>query len=194
MPLPSPLDARPAAPPLTRRFRWDGFGGDCLLLLLLAGIAVGLGLGGNPLRAHPLPLVYDSKADRLQQSVSHFDASPVSPLHTPPERIDLARFHDLQTTKQAIILDARPPLFFRAGHVPGAKPLARESFEPDYDRQRAFLESHRQASLVVYCSGGECVDSRLVAAALQKLGYAHVLIFEGGWEEWQQAGLPEERG
>ena len=107
--------------------------------------------------------------------------------------IDLAKFHDLVESK-AIILDARPALFYRVGHVPGARALSRETFETDYARQRAFLESHHEDRLVIYCSGDTCVDSRMVAAALQKLGYPHVLVYAGGWEEWQAAALPEEHG
>ena len=180
-----------------------GLGSDLLLLGILAGIAVCLGLGTNRWRVQPLPWVYASKAERLRQSVARVASaqpSGVAPpvvggakTAVPPEMIDLAKFHDCVEAK-AIILDARSPLFYRAGHVPGARSLARETFEADYARQRAFLEAHRQEMLVVYCAGDACADSRLVADALCKLGYPRVLVYEGGWEEWQQAGLPEERG
>ena len=183
-----------------RREAWKNLGGDGLLLALLALLAAGLGLGGNRLRAQPLPLVYASKAERLQRSVARLaaDHAPSNgSRHVPvvipaPEMIDLMRFHDLMDAK-AIALDARPALFFRAGHVPGAHALSRQAFETEYARERAFLEAHRQDQLVVYCSGDACVDSRMVAQTLQKLGYPHVLVFAGGWEEWQQAGQPEER-
>ena len=197
----APAPASRLGAPKTRRQQWRNLGGDCLLLALLAGIAVCLGLVRNRWRVQPLSLVYASPSERLQQSVARLDAAratspakpPIRAALPPVQMIDLARFHDLVDAR-AVVLDARSPLFFRAGHVPGARALSREAFETDYARQRAFLETHRQGPLVVYCSGDACVDSRLVAAALQKLGYAHVLVFEGGWEEWQRAGLPEERG
>ena len=186
---------------MKRRRDWRTLGADFLLLALLAGVAVGLGLVTNRWRAHPLPLVYVSPSERLQQSVTRLNAARATaptknhvPVVLPsPQMIDLAKFHDL-VDAHAIVLDARSPLFFRAGHVPGAHALSREVFETDYAKQKALLETHRQDPLIVYCSGDACVDSRLVAQALQKLGYTHVLVFEGGWEEWRQAGLPEERG
>lgn len=168
----------------------------------LATLAVALGFGLNSLRVHALPLVYASRADRLQQSVAPLatdaskavappNASPAAP--GPVELIDLDRFHALAESSAATVLDARPEWFYRVGHVPGAHHLGRETFEADYAALRPALESHRQETVAVYCAGGTCEDSRLVASALQKLGYPHVVIYEGGWEEWQAAGLPEER-
>ena len=170
-------------------------------MALLAGVAVCLGLVVNHFRTQPLPLGYASPSERLQQSVARLDAARTfrpararaHAVFPAPQMIDLAKFHDL-VDSHAIILDARSPLFFQAGHVPGARALSRAAFETDYAQQKDFLEAHRQDPLVVYCSGDACVDSRMVAEALQKLGYPRVLVFEGGWEEWQQAGLPEERG
>lgn len=167
---------------------------DLGVIAALAVVATGSGLAGNAFRREPLPWVHASKADRLQRSLAHLAGPAVSPAPPPaaPEMIDLARFHDL-VESGAPVLDARPAIFYRAGHVPGARGLSRAAFETDYARWRDFLASHREETLAVYCAGDECEDSRLVAAALQKLGYARVLIFQGGWDEWRRAGLPEER-
>ncbi len=180
---------------------WREVSQDGLILIVMAVVAVGSGFGINRFRREPLPLIYLSKTDRLQRSVvrladSHPDGGISAPTLTrpsaEPETIDLARFHDL-LENGSIVLDARPELFYRVGHVPGARSLSRAAFESDYARLRAFLEPHRAQTLVIYCAGDECEDSRMVASALQKLGYPQVLIFAGGWDEWRQAGLPEER-
>lgn len=192
--------SRPATPPRTGgRIILTDF---CLLGGLIAS-AVFFGWGFNSLRDHPLPLVYASRAERLQQSVAHLTGDPSNASPAPvastsgqaasPELIDLDRFHALTEDASNVVLDARPALFYQVGHVPGARSLSRESFEANYAALRPLLESRRQNTLAVYCAGGACEDSRLVATALLKLGYPHVVIYEGGWEEWQTASLPEER-
>ena len=181
---------------------WRKLSREFITLMIMATFALVAGFTLNHFREQPLPLVYVPRAERLQESVARMtDARPANPAPATgtssaslgePEVIDLARFHDLVGQKAAI-LDARPSLFYRAGHVPGAHSLARETFETDFHREGGYLAAHRQGPVVVYCSGDACVDSRMVAAGLQKLGYKQVLVFQGGWEEWQQAGLPEER-
>ena len=199
---PPPTEPLPAPP----RSGLRGTAHDLTFLAVLAVIAFGIGVVVNQFRILSLPLAYFSKTARLQQSVTRLGAAhptlatpspalsaaqPPFPAST-PEMIDLARFHDL-TQSGAVVLDARPELFYRVGHVPGARSLSRAAFETDYARLRASLELRRRETVVVYCAGDECEDSHMVASALQKLGYTEVLIFAGGWEEWQRAGLPEER-
>ena len=178
-----------------------GLAGDLPGVAALAALALALGLTFNFLRASSLPLVYASPAERLDRSVArlatdHLSVDPptASPgLTEAPPLVDLDRFHALTEDPAGVVLDARPGLFFKVGHVPGAHPLSREKFEADYAALRGTLETRRESTLAVYCAGGNCEDSRLVAAALRRLGYTHVVIYEGGWEEWQGAGLPEER-
>ncbi len=80
------------------------------------------------------------------------------------------------------------------GHVPGALNLARDDFAHDYQVLAKKLETYRDQPVVVYCSGGECHDSKLVASALLSLGFTNVKVFTGGWEEWSQANLPAVKG
>ena len=70
--------------------------------------------------------------------------------------------------------------FFEQGHVPGAFNLARDEFAHDYQRLAGVLHSAHEKPIIVYCSGGDCHDSRLVANALLSLGFNNV---EGkfGW-------------
>jgi len=46
------------------------------------------------------------------------------------------------------------------------------------------------AEIVVYCAGPGCPMSGLAAEKLAKLGYKKVWAYEGGLQEWKQAGLP----
>jgi len=51
----------------------------------------------------------------------------------------------------------------------------------------------KDAEIVVYCGGPKCPQSRMAAEKLGKLGYENVRAFEGGLEEWKNAGLSIEK-
>lgn len=51
----------------------------------------------------------------------------------------------------------------------------------------------KNAEIVVYCAGPHCPQSRLAAEKLMKLGYDNVRAYEGGLEEWKQAGFNVEK-
>jgi rhodanese-related sulfurtransferase len=93
----------------------------------------------------------------------------------------------------SVICDARPEIFYRLGHVPGALSLPRDDFEAAHTRVKTQLEKNKGQPLIVYCSDADCEDSELVANALFKLGYQQVLRFKGGWADWTNAHLPEEK-
>jgi len=109
---------------------------------------------------------------------------------SPTASVGLPEFRSSVETKKAFILDARSLTFFAQGHVPGAMNLARDDFARDYQRLSASLQSLGGKPIVVYCSGGDCHDSRLVVNALLTLGFSNVSVFTGGWEAWSAAGLP----
>ena len=148
----------------------DGLTIGGLILVSLAG-----GLVSNRFRAHPLPLVYHG-----------------IPVLAEPSDLDLQKFDAIVKGGQGIVLDARPELFHRLGHVPGALSLPREDFDAAFAGLRPRLEAYRAGPIAVYCSDETCDDSRLVQGRLVALGYERVSVFPGGWEEWSGAGLPKE--
>ena len=103
------------------------------------------------------------------------------------QRISLIEFQEFVQNKKAIVFDARAKGFYQLGHVPGAKNLSREKFEKDFEALTQINLSERR--IVVYCSGMDCEDSMIVAKKLVHLGVTNIFIFEGGWEEWEAAGL-----
>ncbi len=162
-------------------------------VMLLAGIAILAGIGINRTRPHPIPLTYQSPAQRLQAQL----ATLVTQVSSTPVEIDEVSLADLRSQvaqKSVLVLDARPAEFYRMGHVPGALNLSREDFAADYARLHTVLASAKDRNVVVYCSGEDCKDSKMVANALVMLGFARVKIFKGGWPGWQEAGLPAEVG
>ena len=93
-----------------------------------------------------------------------------------------------------VIFDARPHTFYQLGHIPKALNLSRNEFEKDLRFIREKIPYLHTKKLIVYCSDSFCDDSRKVAEKLIQAGLRQVSVFEGGWAEWQEAGLVEEKG
>ncbi len=167
---------------------------DLLTVWLIATTSLCAGLLFNQFRDKPLPLIYQSKGDRVLAAAEHFTSAPAAIQSAEvPEEIGLEDFRAMAESKEVIILDARPEIFHRLGHVPGALSLPREDFEAAFTVHKNRLEAGRNALIVIYCSGSSCEDSELVRKALHRLGFNRVAVFKGGWSAWTDAELPEER-
>ena len=160
-------------------------------LLAIASLAAGLVM--NHFSRAPLPVVYQNPEQRFDAELTTLIAAPPFKI-APAATVGLDEFHSAVDGKSALILDARPSVFFEQGHVPGALNLARDDFAQDYRRLATVLQDAHDKPIIVYCSGGECHDSRLVANALLSLGFSNVRVFTGGWDAWSAAGLPASTG
>ena len=86
------------------------------------------------------------------------------------------------------LVEALGPAFFADAHLPGAV-----NIPPDrVDVLAPRLLPERDALVVVYCSG-TCTNSDSTARRLASLGYTDVRVYNGGKEDWIEAGLPVER-
>ena len=141
----------------------------------------------------PLPILYQTPEQRFDAELTTLVAAPPFKI-APAASVGLEEFHSAVDSRNSLILDARPSVFFEQGHVPGALNLARDDFARDYRNLAGMLQTAHYKRIVVYCSGGDCHDSRLVANALLSLGFSNVSVFTGGWEEWSAAGLPASTG
>lgn len=168
---------------------------DFVGLLSLAGCAAGLGILINSARTRPLPLIYESKLQRLTAAVAEVTSEDTvsNQAHGAARQMSLQEVQDSIRAGNALILDARPALFYRLGHIPTAISLPREGFGAAYHENRALLEANKTRLLVLYCDGSRCEDSALVAHALAPLGFTNIAIFRGGWRHWREQHLPEER-
>jgi len=172
---------------------------DLLFLWGAATTAMCLGLLVNQFRDKPLGLIYQGKAERLQAAVVRLAPAPSSAEAFSPREASLPEYLTLEefghfARDGGLVLDARPEIFHRLGHVPGAISLPRDDFENAYKVLREKLEADKTRPIAVYCSGASCEDSELVKKSLAALGFTQVSIFRGGWSEWQGAGKPEEGG
>ena len=182
---------------------------DLSAVWIMATVGACCGFAINQLRDNPLPLVYSPKAERIQQAVANISLENTTPAQPNPvagtdgiapsedskvRYLDLTAFREIVERKaRGIVLDARPKIFHRLGHVPGAISLPREEFQESYGKQRALLDRNKPQPIAIYCSSSSCEDSQMVADALVKLSYTHVYVFKGGWSDWTCAHLPEEK-
>ena len=166
---------------------------DTVRMALLAAAALGVGWLVNGARRETLTLDYRSPAQRLHAAVNRLQP-PTAAAAPSPSPMDLNAFQAFVTAHKGLVIDARAAAFYRLGHVPGALNLPRESFARDYDGQKAVLEQRKDADIAVYCTEADCHDAELVAGALGRLGFRHLWVYQAGWEEWVDAGLPQEGG
>ena len=88
----------------------------------------------------------------------------------------------------AMLIDARSPELYLAGHIAGAVSLPLVEIDTALP---AFLDQVPQDRIIItYCSGFGCPDSFDLGLMLLENGYRDVRVFEGGYPEWRDAGLP----
>lgn len=93
-------------------------------------------------------------------------------------------------------LDARRRAEFAEGHIAGA--WCTPVWESDLDERLISFKAARRPGpedpIVIYCSGGDCQDSHLLAAKLLNEGYGHLLIYRDGFPDWLAQHRPVEKG
>ena len=88
----------------------------------------------------------------------------------------------------AVFIDARDPEDYESGHIQNAINIPYDYYE-DYEDVINGLDD--AGIYIIYCSGEECSLSIDLADYLytEKL-IDKLLIFEGGWPQWRDAGYP----
>ncbi len=97
--------------------------------------------------------------------------------------VDIDELKRLVANGSVTLLDVRPALEYRQGHIPDARSVPMEELE------RRLGELPRDREVVAYCRGPYCVFSDEAAQLLQTHGF-RVRRFEEGFPEWRAAGLP----
>jgi len=90
------------------------------------------------------------------------------------------------------VIDARRKEDYDEGHIPGA--ILFDYYDMASYRDQVLPLLSPDQMIMVYCSEPTCEDSELLAKELYLLGYKKLLVFKGGYEEWNAAGFPVERG
>lgn len=92
----------------------------------------------------------------------------------------------------ALILDARRTAVFAEGHLPGAKSLS--VWEDGLAAKIAALKGDPTLPTVIYCAGGDCEDSHLLAQKLWLTGYRNLRVYTGGYPDWSEHRWPVTKG
>jgi rhodanese-related sulfurtransferase len=98
----------------------------------------------------------------------------------------------------ALFLDARRTSVYEEGHIAGARPFS--VWESDIDGKVRGLWEQRQdpkeqaLPIVVYCSGGECEDSHMLAQKLFETFFSNVYVYKDGFPDWQKHGASVHTG
>ena len=119
----------------------------------------------------------------------------------------IATLDEVKTTlddPNFVLVDARTPEEYRDGHIPGAINLNFSENalpnNPKYWKSAAELRDLYEKegvtpdkTVIPYCTTG--VRSAVTFFTLTLLGYPHVSLYTGSWEEWSQhPELPVEKG
>lgn len=104
--------------------------------------------------------------------------------------LTIEKVFELHQSGSILLLDTRPPIFYRLGHIEGAHSLPLKKFDESFENSKRTLDAAASAGkeIVIYCQSENCSDSGVMAQALSKSGY-NVSIFKGGWELWNMSGL-----
>jgi rhodanese-related sulfurtransferase len=108
-----------------------------------------------------------------------------------PVRIELATLRQYFDADAALIVDARDPVEFDEGHIPGAINLPYGEVMSDPSLVEAVRTGGRP--IITYCGGEGCEVSLSVAEELCFAGHERVAVYVGGFPEWDEAGNPVAR-
>jgi rhodanese-related sulfurtransferase len=146
---------------------------DLALVALAFLVSLAVGILANRFRSDPLSFPHRDRAFREKEAGAK-----------EPAVVAMAEAGAAWRNGVALFIDAREADFFEEGHIPGAVNLSVAAIKSTVP---AGVPLDRP--LIVYCSGGDCEDSGVVARALLKMGCRDVAVFAGGWEEWSAAGI-----
>jgi len=140
-------------------------------------------------------------------TVNRQPATPTAPPAPTPQKDPLAKFkpHEkdpyieipyadvkLLHDHGALFLDARRTSVYEQGHITGARTVS--VWESDVDDKVAKIFNERSdpaqqaLPIVIYCSGGDCEDSHMLAQKLYGALFNNVYVYKDGFPDWQKHG------
>jgi rhodanese-related sulfurtransferase len=103
--------------------------------------------------------------------------------HDQLEAVTIAELRRRLVTDDVVLIDVRPELEYRAGHIPGALSMPVEKLQTMLHRLPGDKE------VVAYCRGPFCVFSHEAVLELKKKGFKASRL-DRGLPDWRFAGLP----
>jgi len=138
----------------------------------------------------PAPVTSQTKHTQNDGTSPSIDAP--TPEHAEPEGMTAAELNELVQSAEAVIIDARLPDEFAAGHIPFALNINFQSFAGG---KPAALDAYPTSQpFVIYCGGGDCDASEKVEMMMGSLGFTDIRIYHTGWPGWVEFGGEVEMG
>ena len=103
------------------------------------------------------------------------------------EVLSITGFETKSSKKNTLVIDVRTPEEAAEGHLPGSMNI--NFLSEDFAQEIDIL--NKKATYLLYCKTG--IKSRKAADLMQKAGFKHVYMLEGGFTAWKEAGKPIER-
>jgi len=99
------------------------------------------------------------------------------------ESVSSAQLLERIRRNEVLVLDVRPVVEYRAGHIAGARSL------PVHELGRRVREVPKRRDIVAYCRGPFCVYADEAVLKLRRRGY-RARRLDVGFPDWKAAGLP----
>ena len=106
------------------------------------------------------------------------------------EGIPMAPFEEVQARiGDVLLIDARDAFEFGQGHIPGAHSVPFEFSErKGAEAKLRALTEELSKPTIVYCGDKFCPKAYDLTKYLRSLGHGDVLLYAGGFGEWEQRG------
>ncbi len=95
-------------------------------------------------------------------------------------------------SKGVLFLDARRTSVYEQGHIAGARPFSVWESDVDDKVNKLFAERsdprQQELPMVIYCSGGDCEDSHMLAQKLWGIQFNNIYVYKDGFPDWEKRG------
>ena len=154
-------------------------------------VIISAAIGGllNLIRADKIPWI-SVHVEPPIADLRNPDSTAVQYTYSYPNSISVDDVDSLRSLS-AVLIDARLPEFYKAGHIPGAVNIPFEDLNPYLDK---LFTIPKDTMVILYCDGDDCELSYDLALYMIQRGFRRVYDFQGGWEQWIASGLPEAKG
>jgi len=152
----------------------------------------------NPGTGNPPSPATSTTDNRPPTTPAKTDVAKFQP-HTDKPYIELA-YADVAALHgaNALFLDARRTSVYEQGHIAGARTFSVWESDIDDKVNKLFEERSDPVSqakpIVVYCSGGDCEDSHMLAQKLWGIQFNNVYVYKDGFPDWQKHGAAAHTG
>lgn len=155
-------------------------------VIALGGALLAVSFG----EAAPAPTAFPGNAPATIFQAVLGDGDPSAP------EISSIELKSLLAAGTGVVFDARPPMEFAMGHIPGARNVAPKagvpmaSYVSDVAAIGRELNQDKGRTIVLYCNGPFCGKSRRLAGELKAAGYKDVRRYQLGMPVWRALGEP----